>query len=152
MPGNGRRKPFVQALVIAVFVLLHSPLAQGQNAAAPPSPGAAPAESAPTPDIRALADSVRALQAQVQSLNSQVSALRAAEEREHAEARALRSELNRATAKSVRTPDVARDAYASAASPENTAPTAAAAVAAAGPATRVPRLRSASRSWKTIRN
>jgi hypothetical protein len=138
MPGNGRRKPFVQALVIAVFVLLHSPLAQCQNAAAPPSPGAAPAESAPTPDIRALADSVRALQAQVQSLNSQVSELRAAEEREHAEARALRSELNRATAKSVRTPDVAHDAYASAASPENTAPTAAAAVAAAGAAAPAP--------------
>jgi len=138
MPGTGRRELFVQVLVIAVFVLLHSPLAQCQNAAAPPSPGAAPAESAPAPDIRALADSVRALQAQVQSLNSQVSELRAAEEREHAEARALRSELNRATAKSVATPGVARDAYASAASPENTAPTAAAAVAAAGPAAAAP--------------
>jgi hypothetical protein len=76
---------------------------------------------------------------QVQSLNSQVSELRAAEEREHAEARELRSELNRATAKSVEPPSAARDAYAAVtSSPENAAPTPAAAVAAAGPAPAAP--------------
>ena len=124
MPGNGRRNVFIQVLIIASFLLLYCPPGKCQNAARPGSPGAVPADS--VPDIRALADSVRALQAQVQSLNSQVSELRAAEEREHAEARALRNELNRATAKLVATPGVAHDAYASAtppvnASPENTA-------------------------------
>jgi hypothetical protein len=133
MLGNGHGKLFVQVLVTAgSFLLLHSPLARCQNAAAASAPGAVPTDSAP--DIRALADSVRALQMQVQSLNSQVSELRAVEEREHAEARALRSELNRATAKSVATPSVAHDSYASVTTPENTVPTAAAAVAAAGPA------------------
>jgi hypothetical protein len=133
MLGNGRGKLFVQVLMTAgFFLLLHSPFARGQNAAPTGAPGAVPADS--VPDVRALADSVRALQMQVQSLNSQMNELRAAEEREHAEARALRSELNRATAKSVPAPSVAHDAYASVTSPENTAPTAAAAVAAAGPA------------------
>src|ERR1700691_6385102 len=133
MLGNGRGKSFVQVLVTASsFLLLHSPFARCQNAAAPSAPGAAATDSAP--DIRALADSVRALQMQVQSLNSQVSELRAAEEREHAEARALRSELNRATANSVAPPSVAHDAYAfGTSSPENTAPTPAAEGAAAGP-------------------
>jgi hypothetical protein len=132
MLGNGRGKLFAQVLVTASsFLLLHSPFARCQNAAATSAPGAAATDSAP--DIRALADSVRALQMQVQSLNSQVSELRTAEEREHAEARALRNELNRATAKSVATPGAAHDAYASVATPENTAPTALAAVAAAGP-------------------
>jgi hypothetical protein len=122
--------------MIASFLLLHSPLARTQNASAPPpSPGAAPSDSAP--DIRALADSVRALQAQVQSLNSQVSELRSAEEREHTEARALRNELNRSTAKLVATPGQTHDAYGSVTSPVNTPQdnTALAAVAAAGPAT-----------------
>jgi len=138
MPGNGRRKLFVQVLLTASSLLLHSPLAKSQNAGPPAAAGAVPVEAAP--DVRALADAVRALQAQVQSLNSQVGELRAAEEREHAEARALRSELNRASAKLVVTPGVTpsvnHDAYASApaASPENTAPNAVAAVAAAGPA------------------
>ena len=133
MLGNGRRKVFVQVLIITSSLLLHSPLAKCQNAAPRPSSAAASADAAP--DIRALADSVRALQTQVQSLNSQVSELRAAEEREHAEARALRNELNRATAKLVGTPGPAHDAYASVASPvdaspENTAPPAAAAAPA----------------------
>jgi hypothetical protein len=129
MLGNGRGIVFVQVLVTAgSFLLLHSPLARCQNAAPTGAAGAVPAE--PMPDVRALADSVRALQMQVQSLNSQVSELRAAEEREHAEARALRSELNRATAKSVAAPNVTRDSYSSSATPENTAQ---AAVAAAGP-------------------
>src|ERR1700689_1108341 len=138
MQRNGRGKSFAQVLVTASsFLLLHSPFARCQNAAAPSAPGVAAADAAP--DIRALADSVRALQMQVQSLNSQVSELRAAEEREHAEARALRSELSRATAKSVAPPSMAHDAYAAAtSSPENTAPTPAAALAAAGPATAAP--------------
>ncbi|HXN27380.1 MAG TPA: hypothetical protein VN902_09680 [Candidatus Acidoferrales bacterium] len=138
MQRNGRGKSFVQVLLTASsFLLLHSPFARCQNAATPSAPGAAATDSAP--DIRALADSVRALQTQVQSLNSQVSELRAAEEREHAEARELRSELNRATAKSVAPPSMAHDAYAAAtSSPENTAPTPAAALAAAGPATAAP--------------
>jgi hypothetical protein len=130
MLGNGRGKLFVQVLVTASsFLLLHSPLARCQNAATTGAPGTVPADSAP--DIRALADSVRTLQMQLQSLNSQVSELRAAEEREHAETRALRSELNRATAKSVAPPSVAHDSYSPMATPENTAQ---AAVAAAGPA------------------
>jgi hypothetical protein len=130
MLGNGRGKSLVQVFVIASsFLLLHAPFARCQNAAAPSAPGAAAADSAP--DIRALADSVRALQMQVQSLNSQMSELRAAEEREHAEARELRSELNRATAKSMAPPNVSHDSYSSSATPENTPQ---AAVAAAGPA------------------
>jgi hypothetical protein len=130
MLGNGRGKSLVQVLVTASsLLLLHSPFARCQNAAAPSAPGAAAADSAP--DIRALADSVRTLQLQVQSLTSQVSQLRAAEEREHAEARELRSELNRATAKSVAPPNLSHDSYSSSATPENTPQ---AAVAAAGPA------------------
>jgi hypothetical protein len=130
MLGNGRGKSFVQVLVTASsFLLLHAPFARCQNAAAPSAPGAAAADSAP--DIRVLADSVRALQMQVQTLNSQVSELRAAEEREHAEARELRSELSRATAKSVAPPNVSHDSYSLSATPENTPQ---AAVAAAGPA------------------
>jgi hypothetical protein len=135
MPGTGRRKLFVQVLVIASLLLLHPPLVKCQNAPTAAPPGAPGADA--MPDIRTLAESVRALQAQVQSLNSQVSELRTAEEREHAEARALRNELNRATAKSVPTPGATpaptHDAYAPAGAPENTAPTAMAAVAAAGP-------------------
>jgi hypothetical protein len=134
MPGNGCRKVLIHALIIASFLLLHSPRARSQNASMPPpSPGGAARDAAP--DIRALADSVRTLQAQVQSLNSQVSELRAAEEREHAEARALRNELNRATANLVPAPGQTHDAYASMTSPAN-APqenSALAAVAAAGP-------------------
>jgi len=130
MLGNGRGKSLVQVLVTASsLLLLHSPFARCQNAAAPSAPGAAAADSAP--DIRALADSVRTLQMQVQSLNSQVSQLRAAEEREHAEARELRNELNRATAKSAAPPNLSHDSYSSSATPENTPQ---AAVAAAGPA------------------
>jgi hypothetical protein len=129
MLGNGRGKLFAQVLVTASsFLLLHSPLVRCQNAAPTGAAGAVPTE--PMPDVRALADSVRALEVQVRSLNSQVSELRAAEEREHAEARALRSELNRATAKSVAAPNVTHDSYSSTATPENTAQ---AAVAAAGP-------------------
>ncbi len=102
MPGTGRRELILQVLVTAGFLLLHSPLVRCQNATAPPSAGATPTEA--MPDIRTLAESVRALQTQVQTLNAQMSELRAAEEREHAEARALRNELNRATAKLVATP------------------------------------------------
>jgi hypothetical protein len=131
MLGSGREKLFLQVVLTASCFLLHSPLARCQSSTPPSAPGAADA----TPDIRALADSVRALQMQVQSLNSQVSELRATAEREHAEARALRNELNRATAKSPAAPgappSVAHDAYASTSSPEKSAP---AAVAAAGPA------------------
>jgi hypothetical protein len=107
-------------------LLLHSPLVRCQNAPPPASPGA-PAPASPDtppsgtmPDLRTLAESVRALQTQVQSLNSQVSELRAAEEKEHAEARALRNELNRATAKLIVTPSATDDAYAPVTSPEST--------------------------------
>ena len=121
MPCTGRRNLFLQVLVTtSSLVLLHTPLAKCQNAPPPPSAGAPPADA--MPDIRTLAESVRALQAQVQSLNSQVGELRAAEEREHAEARALRNELNRATAKLVATPGGTHDAYASVTSPANTSP------------------------------
>jgi hypothetical protein len=121
MLGTGRRNFFLQVLLTASsLVLLHSPLAKSQNAPAPPAAGAPPADA--MPDIRTLAESVRALQAQVQSLNSQVSELRRAEEREHAEARALRNELNRATAKLVATPGETHDAYASLTSPGNASP------------------------------
>ena len=144
MPGIGRRNLFLQVLVTATsLVLLHSPLAKCQNAPAASSAGAPPADA--MPDIRTLAESVRALQAQVQSLNSRVSELSAAEEREHAEARALRNELNRATAKLDVNPGGTHDAYASLTSPGNaspevmspgnTSPVAAAGVAAAGAAT-----------------
>jgi hypothetical protein len=130
----------------ASLLLLRSPLVRCQSAPAGSSPGAPPVDA--LPDIRTLAESVRTLQAQVQSLNSQVSELRTAEEREHAEARALRNELNRAMAKLVTAPGATHDAYASVGSSantsvdstsrgnvaaENTAPTAMAAVAAAGP-------------------
>lgn len=146
MPATGRRKIFLQVLMTASLLLLRSPLIRCQSAPAGSSLGAPPADA--LPDIRTLAESVRALQVQVQSLNSQVSELRTSEEREHAEARALRNELNRATAKLVTTPGATHDAYASVGTPantsvestslgnvapENTAPTAMAAVAAAGP-------------------
>ena len=146
MPATGRRKIFLQVLMTASLLLLRSPLIRCQSAPAGSSPGAPPADA--LPDIRTLAESVRALQVQVQSLNSQVSELRTSEEREHAEARALRNELNRATAKLVTMPGATHDAYASVGTPantsvestslgnvapENTAPTAMAAVAAAGP-------------------
>lgn len=144
MQCTARRKLFVQVLVSTSLLLLHPPSVKSQNTPPPPS-GAAPGAPAGDgmPDIRTLAESVRTLQAQVQTLNSQVSELRAAEEREHAEARALRNELNRATAKSVATPGptpgaapgATHDAYAPAGTPENTPPTAMAAVAAAGPST-----------------
>ena len=146
MPATGRRKIFLQVLMTASLLLLRSPLIRCQSAPAGSSLGAPPADA--LPDIRTLAESVRALQVQVQSLNSQVSELRTSEEREHAEARALRNELNRATAKLVTTPGATHDAHASVGTPantsvestslgnvapENTAPTAMAAVAAAGP-------------------
>jgi hypothetical protein len=146
MPATGRRKIFLQVLMTASLLLLRSPLVRCQSAPAGSSPGAPPVDA--LPDIRTLAESVRTLQAQVQSLNSQVSELRTAEEREHAEARALRNELNRAMAKLVTAPGATHDAYASVGSSantsvdstsrgnvaaENTAPTAMAAVAAAGP-------------------
>jgi hypothetical protein len=111
MRRNGRRKLLLQVLVAASVLLLKTPIVKCQNAPAPPASGAAPAGA--MPDVRALADAVRALQAQVQNLNSQVSELRAAEEREHAEARELRSELNRATAKSAVAPREPNDAYGS---------------------------------------
>jgi hypothetical protein len=122
MRGTGRRNLLLQVLVTASsLALLHSPLAKCQDAPAPTPPSAgAPAADA-MPDIRTLAESVRALQAQVRSLNSQVGELRSAEEREHAEARALRNELNRATAKLVATPGATHDPYASVTSPGNTA-------------------------------
>jgi hypothetical protein len=133
MVGSGRGKLFVQVLVAASLLLLRSPLVRCQNSPPPAWPGAPPADA--LPDIRTLAESVRALQAQVQSLNSQVSELRAAEEKEHAEARALRNELNRATAKLVARPGESHDAYTSLTSPMNGSPenTALAAVAAASP-------------------
>ena len=118
MLRNGRRKLFLQVVVAASLLVLKTPIVKCQNAPATAAPGAAPAE--PMPDVRALADAVRALQAQVQSLNSQVSELRVAEEREHAEARELRSELNRATAKSVVAPREPNDAYAPMSSSTNT--------------------------------
>jgi hypothetical protein len=128
MAGNRCGIMFVRVLLTASLSLLHSPLVRCQNAPAagssgapaPSSPGAAPGEA--IPDIRMLAESVRALQAQVQSLNSQVSELRSAEEKEHAEARALRNELNRATAKLVVTPGETHDAYTPVTPPESTSP------------------------------
>jgi hypothetical protein len=126
MAGNRCGKLFVQVFLTASLLLLHSPLVRCQNAPPPASPGA-PAPSSPDtppagamPDLRTLAESVRTLQAQVQNLNSQVSELRAAEEKEHAEARALRNELNRATAKLIATPGETHDAYAPVPSPEST--------------------------------
>jgi hypothetical protein len=125
MSCNRCGKLFVQVLVTASLLLLHSPLVRCQNSPPPASPGAPAAASSDAspadtmPDIRMLAESVRALQAQVQSLNSQVSELRSAEEKEHAEARALRNELNRATAKLVGAPAGTHDAYAPATSPES---------------------------------
>jgi hypothetical protein len=125
MPGNRCGKLFVQVLVTASLLLLHSPFVRCQNSPPPASAGAPAATSSGAsaadtmPDIRTLAESVRALQAQVQSLNSQVSELRSAEEKEHAEARALRNELNRATAKLVGAPAGTHDAYAPVTSPES---------------------------------
>src|SRR5580658_2631006 len=146
MAGNRCGIMFVRVLLTASLSLLHSPLVRCQNAPAagssgapaPSSPGAAPGEA--IPDIRMLAESVRALQAQVQSLNSQVSELRAAEEKEHAEARALRNELNRATAKLIVTPGETHDAYVQVTPPQSTSSANATAersspVAAAGGAT-----------------
>ena len=52
MPGNGRRKLFVQVLLTASSLLLHSPLAKSQNAGPPAAAGAVPVEAAP--DVRAL--------------------------------------------------------------------------------------------------
>jgi len=66
--------------------LLNCALARGQEAKVAAAPDAAT-------DVRALADAVRGLQAQVQTLSSQVSELRTDEQRWHAEARELRSEL-----------------------------------------------------------
>ena len=132
MVGSGRGKFFVQVLVAASLLLLRSPSVKCQNSMPAASPGAPPPDA--MPDIRTLAESVRALQAQVQSLNSQVSELRAAEEKEHAEARALRNELNRATAKLVARPGEPHDAYTSQTSPNGSPEnTALAAMAAAGP-------------------
>jgi regulator of replication initiation timing len=51
------------------------------------------AQSDAAPDVRALADAIRSLQVQVQTLSSQVNELRTDEQRWHAEARELRSEL-----------------------------------------------------------
>lgn len=118
MLRNGRRKLFLQVLVAASLLLLKAPIVQCQNAPGTAAPGAPPADT--VPDVRTLADAVRALQAQVQNLNSQVGELRAAEEREHAEARELRNELNRATAKSVVAPREPTDAYAPMSSSANT--------------------------------
>ena len=129
MLRNGRRKLLLQVLLAAGLLLLKTPIGKCQNAPATASPGAPPADT--VPDVRALADAVRALQAQVQTLNSQVSELRAAEEREHAEARELRSELNRAAAKSVVAPREPNDAYASMSSSTSISSSSAAAVPAA---------------------
>ena len=79
---------------IVAYLLLNSllscALARGQEAKAAAQTAAAPDA---TSDLRALADAVRGLQAQVQTLSSQVSELRTDEQRWHAEARELRSEL-----------------------------------------------------------
>ena len=72
---------------VVAYLLLSCAFARGQEAKV-----AAPSSDAAT-DVRALADAVRALQAQVQTLSSQVSELRTDEQRWHAEARELRSEL-----------------------------------------------------------
>jgi regulator of replication initiation timing len=70
--------------------LLNSALARGQESKVAAHTAAPPDAAA---DVRALADAVRGLQAQVQTLSSQVSELRTDEQRWHAEARELRSEL-----------------------------------------------------------
>jgi hypothetical protein len=79
---------------IVAYLLLNSllscVLARGQEAKAAAQTAAAPDAAS---DLRTLADAVRGLQAQVQTLNSQVSELRTDEQRWHAEARELRSEL-----------------------------------------------------------
>ncbi len=79
---------------IVAYLLLNSllscALARGQEAKAAAQTAAAPDAAS---DLRTLADAVRGLQAQVQTLNSQVSELRTDEQRWHAEARELRSEL-----------------------------------------------------------
>ncbi len=87
--GFGGLLPKISVGVILLF--LTGTLARGQGTAAPATTPPASAEA--TPDVRALADAVRSLQAQVQTLSTQVNELRTDEQRWHAEARELRSEL-----------------------------------------------------------
>jgi hypothetical protein len=94
MRGNGFRGAAFRVCAMAAYLLLNSvlncALARGQDAKVAAQIATAPDAAT---DVRALADAVRGLQAQVQTLSSQVSELRTDEQRWHAEARELRSEL-----------------------------------------------------------
>jgi hypothetical protein len=94
MRGIEIRGSLLRVCVAATFLLLSCNLARGQEPAAQTVP--LPAQGDAAPDVRALADAVRSLQVQVQTLSSQVNELRTDEQRWHAEARELRSELTRA--------------------------------------------------------
>src|SRR5580704_10321685 len=103
MPRNGFRGLFSKASVGVTLLFLTCTLARGQGSAAPTTAPSAPTEA--TPDVRTLADAVRSLQVQVQTLNSQVNELRTDEQRWHAEARELRSELELTRAQLASHPD-----------------------------------------------
>src|SRR3984957_20655279 len=94
MRGNEFPGATIRVCAVAACLLLNSvlncALARGQEPKVA-AQTAAPSDAAT--DVRALADAVRGLQAQVQTLSSQVSELRTDEQRWHAEARELRSEL-----------------------------------------------------------
>jgi hypothetical protein len=91
MPGIETRGSLLRVCFAATSLLLSCTLARGQQ---PPAQLAStPPQTDAAPDLRALADAVRSLQVQVQTLSSQVNELRTDEQRWHAEARELRSEL-----------------------------------------------------------
>jgi regulator of replication initiation timing len=103
MRGNEIRGSLLKVCIGATIWMLSCAPARGQEPTAQTAP--MPAQADATPDVRALADAIRALQAQVQMLNSQVSELRADEQRWHAEARELRSELELSRARLASHPD-----------------------------------------------
>jgi regulator of replication initiation timing len=102
MRGNKIRGSLLRACFCATILMLSCTLARGQEATAKT---VAMSPQAATPDVRALADAIRSLQVQVQTLNSQVNELRTDEQRWHAEARELRSELELTRAQLASHPD-----------------------------------------------
>jgi hypothetical protein len=111
MRGNGFSGAGVRVCAMVAFLLLNSvlnsALARGQESKAVAQTAAA---SDAATDVRVLADAVRGLQAQVQTLSSQVSELRTDEQRWHAEAHELRSELEITRAQLASHPDALDDA------------------------------------------
>jgi hypothetical protein len=103
MRGNEIRGALLKVCMGAAILMLSCALARGQEPRALTAP--MPAQADATPDLRALADAIRTLQGQVQMLNSQVSELRTDEQRWHAEARELRSELELTRAQLASHPD-----------------------------------------------